>query len=44
VLKGLPSDERFRQLYVKMAVVRNGREVEAYYSHAFLEHVHQTRQ
>lgn len=44
VLKGLPDEERFRQMYIKVALQRNGFEVNAYYSHAFLKQVHQTRQ
>lgn len=43
VLKGLPSDELFRSRYLKMTLQRNGHEVTAWYSHAFLEQVHQTR-
>lgn len=39
VLKGLPDDERFRSMYVKAALQRNGHEVTAYYSHALLERI-----
>ncbi len=44
VLKGLPFDDRFRLQYVKIELMRNGEQVEAYYSHDFLERVQQTRQ
>ncbi len=44
VLKGLPDEQRFRNEYMKMVMQRNGREVEAYYSHAFIEQVHQMRE
>jgi arabinofuranosyltransferase len=37
VLKGLPDEEHFRQLYIKLTLERGGYEVPAYYSHRFLE-------
>ena len=40
VLKGLPFDDRFRQLYLKVELHRNRRAVDAYYSHRFLERLH----
>jgi hypothetical protein len=40
VLKGLPFDDRFRQLYLKVELHRNSRAVDAYYSHRFLERLH----
>ena len=43
VLKGLPFDDRFRQLYVKVELQRTGRAVNAYYSHRFLEKIHSER-
>ncbi len=44
VLKGLPTEARFENRYIKVVLQRNDREVNAYYSHAFLEQVHQARQ
>ncbi len=43
VLKGLLSEDRFKQRYVKLELQRNGRVVKAYYSHGFLEQVHQAK-
>ncbi len=40
VLKSLPSEERFKQLYCKITMHRHDREVRAYYSYAFIERVH----
>lgn len=44
VLKGLLDEERFNQMYAKLALQRHGSEVQAYYSHEFLKQVHQSRQ
>jgi len=44
VLKGLLTEDRFNQMYAKVELQRNGRKVNAYYSHAFLEQVHWARQ
>ena len=44
VLKGLPFDDRFRQLYLKVELQRNSRAVNAYYSHRFLERLHRDKQ
>ncbi len=43
VLKGLLKEDRFNRMYARMELERNGRGVKAYYSHAFLEQVHQVR-
>jgi hypothetical protein len=44
VLKGLQDEEQFRQRYVRLALQRNGQQVDAYYSHAFLKRLQQTAQ
>jgi hypothetical protein len=40
VLKGLLFEERFRQMYLKVELQRNSRAVGAYYSHRFLQTIH----
>lgn len=44
VLKGLLTEARFNQMYAKMELQRNGRDVTAFFSHAFLERVQPARQ
>ncbi len=40
VLKGLLAEERFRERYQRLVFQRNGREIDAYFSHAFLASLH----
>jgi arabinofuranosyltransferase len=44
VLKGLPFDDRFRQMYLKVELQRNSLAINAYYSHRFLERLHNEEQ
>lgn len=42
VLKGLPREERFKQRYIKLTLVRNGHQMSAYYAHRFLERLQES--
>jgi len=43
VLKGLTDEERFRARYIRITLERNGRAVDAFYAHAFMERLQRSR-